>query len=67
MNISSHNLVLLFFPLAKSTELLPNSQEGSKRIQSVHSSANAAAHQSAGTVGFEEGEADNLGMFKHPK
>lgn len=48
---------------AKSTELLPNSQEGSKRIPSVHSSANAA-NQSSGTVGFEEGEPDNLGMFE---
>ena len=53
-------IFLKFFSTAKSTELLPNSQEGSKRIPSVHSSANAA-NQSSGTVGFEEGEPDNLG------
>lgn len=50
---------------AKSTELLPNSQEGSKRIPSVHSSANAA-NQSSGTVGFEEGEPDNLVEVQSP-
>lgn len=48
--------------LAKSTDLLPNSQEGSKRIHSVSSSANAA-HPSSEMGEFEEGEADNLGRF----
>ena len=48
--------------LAKSTDLLPNSQEGSKRIHSVPSSANAA-HPSSEMGEFEEGEADNLGRF----
>lgn len=55
--------LLHFFSAAKSTELLPNSQEGSKRISSVHSSVNAA-NQSSGTVGFEEGEPENLGVFE---
>lgn len=47
------------FLTAKSTELLPNSQEGSKKIQSVHSSANVV-QQSGGPAGFGEGETDNL-------
>lgn len=50
---------------AKSTELLPSSQEGSKRIQSVPSSANAA-HPSSETAGFEEGEVDNLAEVQSP-
>ena len=51
------------FLTAKSTELLPNSQEGSKKIQSVHSSANVV-QQSGGPAGFGEGETDNLpGLF----
>jgi len=56
-------IVAFVFSTAKSTELLPNSQEGSKRIPSVHSSANAA-NQSSATVGFEEGEPDNPGKFE---
>lgn len=51
------------FLTAKSTELLPNSQEGSKKIQSVHSSANVV-QQSGGPAGFGEGETDNIpGLF----
>ena len=51
------------FNTAKSTELLPNSQESSKKIQSVHSSANVA-QQSGGPAGFGEGETDNPpGLF----
>ena len=49
----------IMFLTAKSTELLPNSQEGSKKIQSVHSSANVV-QQSGGPAGFGEGETDNL-------
>ena len=57
-----HNISQLFFT-AKSTELLPNSQEGSKKIQSVHSSANVV-QQSGGPAGFGEEETDNLpGLF----
>lgn len=57
-----HRVIVDVCFLAKSTELLPSSQEGSKRIQSVPSSANAA-HPSSETAGFEEGEVDNLGRF----
>ena len=54
---------VMFCSSAKSTELLPNSQEGSKKIQSLHSSANLA-QQSVGPTGFGDGEADNLpGLF----
>ena len=57
-----HNVSQMFLT-AKSTELLPNSQEGSKKIQSVHSSANVV-QQSGGPAGFGEGETDNLpGLF----
>ena len=50
---------------AKSTELLPNSQEGRKKVQSVHSSANQQQkEQSVGPSGFGDGEDENLpGMF----
>ena len=52
------------FLTAKSTELLPNSQESSKKIQSVHSSANVAQQSAAGPAGFGEGETDNPpGLF----
>ena len=46
---------------AKSTELLPNSQESSKKVQSVHSSANQQhKEQSLGPTGFGDGEEENL-------
>lgn len=47
---------------AKSTDILPSSQEGSKKIQSVHSSANPQQQKqhSAGTEIFEDVEEEDL-------
>lgn len=70
LNVSMHNWLDNFLTdgglfSAKSTELLPNSQEGSKKVQSVHSSANQQQkEQSMGPTGFGDGEDENLpGLF----